>query len=66
MATPAQGKAAQKDQKEERVVVTFLKPFSRYSRGDIAGFPPERAKHLVEGVKVAVEGDKLPEPKKAE
>lgn len=64
MATPAQGKTAQKDQKEERVVITFIKPFSRYSRGDIAGFPLERAKHLVEGVKVAVEGDKLPEPKK--
>ena len=52
--------------KDERVTITFSKPFNRYSRGDIAGFPADRAKHLVEGVKVAVMGDKLPEPKKAE
>jgi len=62
MATP---KEATKS-KDERVTITFTKPFNRYSRGDIAGFPADRAKHLVEGVKVAVMGDKLPEPKKAE
>lgn len=69
MANPQdQNKAAPKatQSKDERVTITFTKPFSRYSRGDIAGFPADRAKHLVEGVKVAVMGDKLPEPKKAE
>ncbi len=44
----------------KNVVVTFTKPHSRYSRGDVAGFPADRAKHLVEGVKVAVIGSKLP------
>lgn len=44
----------------KNVTVTFTKPHGRYSRNDIAGFPADRAKHLVEGVKVAVMGDKLP------
>lgn len=47
----------------KNVTVTFTKPHSRYSRGDIAGFPADRAKHLVEGIKVAVMGDKLPAAK---
>lgn len=50
----------------KNVSVTFTKPWSRYSRGDIAGFPADRAKQLVEGVKVAVSGTKLPEAPKAE
>ncbi|MET4163731.1 hypothetical protein ABIE61_003597 [Marinobacterium sp. MBR-111] len=69
MANPQdQNKAAPKatQSKDERVTITFTKPFNRYSRGDIAGFPADRAKHLVEGVKVAVMGDKLPQPKAAE
>ena len=55
----AEAKAAQADS-TKNVVVTFTKPHSRYSRGDVAGFPADRAKHLVEGVKVAVMGSKLP------
>lgn len=55
----AEAKAAQAVA-NKNVTVTFTKPHSRYSRGDIAGFPADRAKHLVEGVKVAVMGDKLP------
>tara|TARA_Y100000034_G_scaffold130661_1_gene189606 strand:+ start:4713 stop:4967 length:255 start_codon:yes stop_codon:yes gene_type:complete len=47
----------------KNVTVTFTKPHSRYSRGDVAGFPEDRAKHLVEGIKVAVKGDKLPAAK---
>ena len=47
----------------KNVTVTFTKPHSRYSRGDVAGFPADRAKHLVEGIKVAVNGDKLPAAK---
>jgi len=45
---------------DKNVTVTFLKPHSRYSRGDIAGFPEDRVKHLVEGIKVAVRGAELP------
>lgn len=55
-AAEAKGQAAS----TKNVVVTFTKPHSRYSRGDVAGFPADRAKHLVEGVKVAVMGSKLP------
>jgi hypothetical protein len=43
-------------------VVTFLKPYSRYSRGDIAGFTADEAERLVKG-KVAVKGTKLPAKK---
>jgi len=46
------------------VVVTFVKPYSRYSRGDIAGFEAKEAERLVKG-RVAVRGTKLP-AKKAE
>lgn len=46
-------------QSNERKVVTFLRPFSRYTRGDIAGFEPKEAARLVKK-KVAVEGTKLP------
>lgn len=58
-AAEAEAKAAQASA-NKNVVVTFTKPHSRYSRGDVAGFPADRAKHLVEGVKVAVMGSKLP------
>ena len=56
----AEAAAAAKAASTKNVVVTFTKPHSRYSRGDVAGFPADRAKHLVEGVKVAVMGSKLP------
>lgn len=57
--------AEQKAQaKSESVVVTFVKPYSRYSRGDIAGFEAKEAERLVKG-RVAVKGTKLP-AKKAE
>lgn len=44
------------------VLVTFVKPFSRYSRGDIAGFEAKEAERLVKG-RVAVKGTKLPAKK---
>lgn len=43
-------------------VVTFVKPYSRYSRGDIAGFTEDEAARLVKG-RVAVRGTKLPAKK---
>lgn len=43
-------------------VVTFVKPYSRYSRGDIAGFTAAEAERLVKG-RVAVKGTKLPAKK---
>ncbi|HET8799629.1 MAG TPA: hypothetical protein VFN01_00460 [Marinobacter sp.] len=45
-----------------RVAVTFVKPYSRYSRGDIAGFTTAEAERLVKG-RVAVRGTKLPAKK---
>lgn len=45
--------------KTNKVVVTFTKPYSRYSRGDVAGFNADEAERLVKG-KVAVKGTKLP------
>ena len=53
-----------KAKSSESVVVTFVKPYSRYSRGDIAGFEAKEAERLVKG-RVAVKGTKLP-AKKAE
>lgn len=43
-------------------VVTFVRPYSRYSRGDIAGFTEAEAARLVKG-RVAVRGTKLPAKK---
>lgn len=43
-------------------VVIFVKPYSRYSRGDIAGFTADEAARLVKG-RVAVKGTKLPAKK---
>lgn len=60
MAEPKKAEAQASDQ----VVVTFVKPYSRYSRGDIAGFEAAEAERLVKG-RVAVKGSKLP-AKKAE
>lgn len=40
-------------QKDSKVVVEFLCPFSRYSKGDIAGFDANYANELVEKRKVA-------------
>ena len=59
-AAKAEAEAKGQAASTKNVVVTFTKPHSRYSRGDVAGFPVDRAKHLVEGVKVAVMGSKLP------
>ncbi len=59
-AAKAEAEAKGQAASTKNVVVTFTKPHSRYSRGDVAGFPADRAKHLVEGVKVAVIGSKLP------
>jgi hypothetical protein len=47
---------------KETVVVTFVKPYSRYSRGDVAGFAAAEAERLVKG-RVAVKGSKLPAKK---
>lgn len=43
----------------KNVIVTFLRPFSRYVRGDIAGFQPAEAERLIEK-RVAVKGTQLP------
>lgn len=56
--------AALKANRKDSVVITFVKPFSRYSRGDVAGFEAVEAERLVKG-RVAVKGSKLP-AKKAE
>jgi hypothetical protein len=55
------GQRAQANAKET-VVVTFVKPYSRYSRGDVAGFAAAEAERLVKG-RVAVKGSKLPAKK---
>ena len=57
-----QTKKAEDVQKNDKVLITFTKPWSRYSRGDIAGFSAEEAERLVKG-KVAVKGTKLPATK---
>ena len=46
-------KTPKTSQKESKVVVEFLCPFSRYSKGDIAGFDANYANELVEKRKVA-------------
>lgn len=53
--TKTEEKAADKAE-NKNVTVTFTKPWGRYSRGDVAGFPNEQATKLVEGIKVAVLG----------
>jgi hypothetical protein len=65
MAESTKKDEAAKDQAEsktEKSVVTFTKPWSRYSRGDVAGFSADEAERLVKG-KVAVKGTKLPASK---
>jgi putative sterol carrier protein len=57
-----QTKKAEDAPKTDKVLVAFTKPWSRYSRGDIAGFSAEEAERLVKG-KVAVKGTKLPATK---
>lgn len=47
------------EKKAEPVVITFTKPYSRYSRGDVAGFSAADAERMVAG-RVAVKGSKLP------
>lgn len=55
-ATKTEEKAENKN-----VTVTFTKPWGRYSRGDVAGFPQDQVTKLVEGIKVAVLGSELKE-----
>lgn len=50
-ATPP--KTSKNPQKESKIIVEFLCPFSRYSKGDIAGFDANYANELVEKRKVA-------------
>lgn len=54
---PPDDKKTQKPQKvaksDTKVIVEFICPFSRYSRGDIAGFESSYAKELVETRNVA-------------
>ena len=54
---PPDAKKAQQPQKgaknDTKVIVEFICPFSRYSRGDIAGFEASYAKELVETRNVA-------------
>ena len=57
-----QTKKAEDAPKNDKVLITFTKPWSRYSRGDVAGFSAEEAERLVKG-KVAVKGTKLPASK---
>lgn len=51
--TPTTPKTPKTSQKESKVVVEFSCPFSRYSKGDIAGFDANYANELVEKRKVA-------------
>jgi hypothetical protein len=46
----------------KNVIVTFLRPFNRYVRGDIAGFQPAEAERLIKK-RVAVKGTQLQEEK---
>lgn len=46
-------KTPKNPQKESKIIVEFLCPFSRYSKGDIAGFDANYANELVEKRKVA-------------
>lgn len=55
----AKREAAKKANHKDKVVVTFVAPYSRYSRGDVAGFEAAEAERLVKG-RVAVKGSKLP------
>ena len=54
---PPDDKKTQQPQKgaknNTKVIVEFICPFSRYSRGDIAGFEASYAKELVETRNVA-------------
>lgn len=43
--------------KTNKKVVTFVKPWSRYTRGDVAGFEPKEADRLVKS-KIAIAGEK--------
>lgn len=51
--TQQQQKSLKNDTNNNKVIVEFLCPFSRYSRGDIAGFDTSYAKELVETRNVA-------------
>lgn len=53
LVPPAPPKTPKNPQKESKIVVEFLCPFSRYSKGDIAGFDANYANELVEKRKVA-------------
>ncbi|MCL1485197.1 hypothetical protein MIH18_23765 (plasmid) [Marinobacter sp. M3C] len=51
--------AATDTARPKNVIVTFLRPFTRYVRGDIAGFQPAEAERLIQK-RVAVKGTQLP------
>lgn len=55
--------ATAKKTERKLVSMTFRKPWGRYSRGDRAGFEPERAKQLEER-KIAVPTEKVKEDAK--
>ncbi|OCG08863.1 hypothetical protein A9G13_02030 [Gilliamella sp. wkB178] len=50
---PKTPKPPKNPQKDVKIIVEFLCPFSRYSKGDIAGFDANYANELVEKRKVA-------------
>lgn len=50
---PTPPKPPKNTPKESKIIVEFLCPFSRYSKGDIAGFDANYANELVEKRKVA-------------
>ncbi len=52
--------AATKQPTEKLITMVFLKPYSRYSRDDRAGFPADKAKQLEER-KIAIPSDKAKE-----
>jgi hypothetical protein len=54
-ATKTEEKATDKAE-NKNITVTFTKPWGRYSRGDVAGFPQDQATKLTDGIKVAVAG----------
>lgn len=56
--TTGEGTGANSFQTARKTII-FLKPHGRYSRGDVAGFEESVANRLI-GLKVAIEGDKLP------
>jgi hypothetical protein len=59
----ANQQAQPKDKTKDRTPVTFIKPWHRYVRGDVAGFSEKDAEKLIH-MKVAVAGTEMPKPTK--